>query len=178
MNFRKGDILLVVAPDAPGGKTEMVERVVGTLRAQGLHPVALKPVETACPAKDDHDIGSRHGEALHRLMDEEVPLPVLVPYRLRRGGAARDAARAAGLELRLEDLVGAMQEASRYGDVLVVESSGPALSPLAEDGTALDLAERVSAKLLVATARTEEGSAGLADLHSEATARGLVLIAG
>lgn len=178
MRLEPGDILIVVAAGAPGGKTELLHRLVTALRAQGLRPVGVKPVETSCPTQDDHDIGSRHGPALHTLMGGLVPRPVLVPYRLRAGGAARDAARAAGLELRLDDLVAALHEASRYGDVLVVESSGPALSPLAEDGTALDLAERVSAKLVAAPARTEEEAAALEDLHAQARARGLELITG
>ncbi len=177
MSFVKGDIVFVLSPEAPSGKTRTIESLVKVLKARGFTPVAMKPVETSCPAEEDHDIGSRHGPALHRLMEGRVPLPVLVPYRFRAAGSGRDAARAAGLELSLGDLVQTMAEASRYGDIVVAETTGPALSPLAEDGHALDLAERVAGKLLVVSSDGADDAHAVGALRTEAEARGLTVVA-
>jgi dethiobiotin synthetase len=59
------------------------------------------------------------------------------------------AAEKAGIELRLDDLVHAVEAAFSFGDIVVVESAGGALSPIAQDGLGLDLAERLGASVLV-----------------------------
>ena len=172
MNYQKGDVVLVIGDESPSGKTRAIELLLPQLELAGFTPVAMKPVETACPPLDDHDIGSRDGATLHRLLRGRVPLPILVPYRFRAPGPSRDAARAVGLELTLGDLVHTMNEASRYGDILVVEVAGSLHSALAEDGQVLELAERVSGKLLPVGGMTPQGEATLA----VAAARGLTVV--
>lgn len=173
MSFAPGDLLFVVGAHAPAGKTKVIAALVAELRTLGLSPVALKPVETSCPVEGDHDIGSRDGAALAALNDPKVPRPVIVPYRLRGEGPAREAARSVGLDLRLADLTATLAEAARYGDVLVIEVVGLALDAIAEDGNPLDWAERVGGKLVVVQDRGSMAVVSTNAVLDAAKAKGL-----
>lgn len=176
MSFQRGDLIFVVASAAPGGKTMALSALMGELRAAGLHPVALKPVETSCPVLDNHDIGTRDGEVLGALNGGLVPRPVIVPYRLRGEGSPASAARAAGLDLRLADLTATLSEAARYGDVLVIEVAGPVLGPIAEDGSALDWAESLAAKLVLVIDRAPAKDQGSLRVLEAATRKRVTVI--
>ncbi|MCK6546270.1 dethiobiotin synthase [Myxococcota bacterium] len=151
--------LFVTGPDAAVGKTLFAASLVRRLRALGRSAVGMKPIETGCVYGEDREILAPDGARLIEASDRCILPLVAVPYRFQPKVSPALAAERAGLELTLADLVEAVDQAFRFGDLVVVEGPGAALEPIAVDGLGLDLAERLGAVLLV-VARDELGAPG------------------
>ena len=164
----------ITGTDTGVGKTLVAAAWVRRLRALGVMAAGLKPVETGCTYDDKHDLVAADGTLLNASASW-VPPFVVAPYRFVLPVAPPVAAEAAGIDLRLDDLVEAVHAARRYADHLVVEGAGGALTPVAVDGLGLDLAKRLDASVvLVAKDALGTQSQTLAVLEC-ARARGLVV---
>jgi dethiobiotin synthetase len=169
--------LFVTSADPRAGKTTVAAAMVRRLRVLGLRAIGMKPIETGCAHGDDHDLVAADGALLHLAAHRSAPPLVVSPYRLASPLDPAAALEQAGLELVLEDLVQAVESAFAFGDIVVVECPGRALSPLTSDALGLDLAERVGATLLVA-APDREGTTSSVLLVLEAARRRALNIAG
>lgn len=140
----------MVGTDPGVGKTILAAAIVRRLRALDHEAIGMKPIETACAYGSDHDLVGVDGVLLHAAVHRGAPPLVVSPYRSAAVGEPMVALGRAGIELRLDDLVQAVETAAEFGDPVVVEGAGGALSPLTRDGTTLDLAERLDATVLIA----------------------------
>jgi dethiobiotin synthetase len=120
----------VAGTDTGVGKTEIGRAICAALASKGLHPVALKPVETGCEPDHPED-----ALALREACGSAQPLDEVCPYRFRLAAAPLVAAEAEGVQidlLRIERLVG------RATTPIVVEAAGGLLVPLAREPLSLD----------------------------------------
>ena len=141
-------LILCVGGTDPGvGKTVVAAALIRCARELGGHPIGIKPVEVGCRHGPDHDLVSVDGDRLRAARGHPLPPLVAAPYRFASSMNPLLAARRAGLELRLEDIAHVVRAASEHGDFLVVELPSGALAPIAEDGSGLDLAHRLNARL-------------------------------
>lgn len=133
--------LFVAGAHTDVGKTYVACALLRAARAKGLTVDAVKPVVSGLLPESwaDSDPG-RLLAALGRDLDFKN-LDTISPLRFLAALSPPMAARLEGRDLRLADLTAICRralEASR-ADFMLVEGAGGVMSPLAEDGTGLDL---------------------------------------
>ena len=133
--------LFVAGAHTDVGKTYVACAVLRAARARGLTVDAVKPVVSGLSPEDwaDSDPG-RLLAALGRPLDFKN-LDTISPLRFLAPLSPPMAARLENRDLRLADLTGICREALAVttADLFLVEGAGGVMSPLAEDGTGLDL---------------------------------------
>lgn len=120
----------VAGTDTGVGKTEIGRAICAWMARKGLHPLALKPVETGCEPDRPED-----ALALREACGSSQPLDELCPYRFRLPAAPLVAAEAEGARvdlLRIEGLV------ERARAPIVVEAAGGLMVPLAREPLSID----------------------------------------
>jgi len=120
----------VAGTDTGVGKTEIGRAICALMALRGLHPLALKPVETGCEPDRPED-----ALALREACGSSQPLDELCPYRFRLPAAPLVAAEAEGRRvdlLRIEELV------ERARAPILVEAAGGLMVPLAREPLSLD----------------------------------------
>lgn len=131
----------ITGTDTGVGKTLASTALLHALRARGLRAVGMKPVASGCV---DTGAGWRNEDAL-ALLEASDPQPDyadLNPYALPQPLAPEIAAREAGVDIHLRDLVAAHQRLRASADAVVVEGVGGWAAPLS---ATLDQAELVRA---------------------------------
>ncbi|WP_312165892.1 dethiobiotin synthase [Phenylobacterium sp.] len=133
--------LFVTGAHTDVGKTYVACAMLRAARAKGLSADALKPVVSGIDLADW--AGSDPGlllEALGRPLDLEA-LDRIAPLRFAAPLSPPMAARLEGVDLRLAQLTRFCQAglAASAADLTLVEGAGGVMSPMAEDGTGLDL---------------------------------------
>lgn len=134
---------LITGTDTGVGKTHVTRVLILALRARGLKPTVIKPVETGCDDLERPEDGSRL--AIASGMDVNVVCPV----RLRLPAAPTTAARAEGRTLSTERVLETIDVARRQGAPLLIEGAGGALVPITEELCFADLARRLNARVLI-----------------------------
>jgi dethiobiotin synthetase len=122
----------VAGTDTGVGKTEIGRAICAVMARKGLHPLALKPVETGCEPDRPED-----ALALREACGSAQPLDELCPYRFRLPAAPLVAAEAEGARvdlLRIEELV----ERAKARGPIVVEAAGGLMVPLAREPLSID----------------------------------------
>jgi dethiobiotin synthetase len=120
----------VAGTDTGVGKTEIGRAICAVMARKGLHPLALKPVETGCEPDRPED-----ALALREACGSSQPLDELCPYRFRLPAAPLVAAQAEGRRvdlLRIEELV------ERAKAPILVEAAGGLMVPLAREPLSID----------------------------------------
>ena len=137
-----GKVLFVLGAHTDVGKTYAACAILQAARARGLAVDAFKPVVSGFDEADW--AGSDPGQLLGAL---GRPLTVLAlndlsPWRFAAPLAPPAAARREGQALPLAPLVRACRERALRGSsgLLVIETAGGVLSPVADDGLSIDLA--------------------------------------
>ena len=161
--------------DTGVGKTTVAAALARLALVRGKVPTPYKPVETGC-APDPEDA---------RLLWEAARPPATVaevcPFALSLPAAPAAAARAAGLELDVTDLVRRGLALAARGDFLIVEGAGGLLVPYGHGSTNADLAASFGLPVVV-VARTALGTINhvaltLAELERrQLTLAGLILV--
>ena len=140
---------IFVTGTGPGvGKTVCGAGLLRRMYALGQKVAGVKVVETGCGEARDHDLLGRDAEILNGGTIS-IPLVTSSPYRFSIPAVAAVAAERAGTELLVDDLCEAVELAESYADIILVEGSVGALSPIATDGLELDLVAALSATLVV-----------------------------
>ena len=148
--------------DTGVGKTEIGRALLGRWAAQGLHPRALKPVETGVTGGDAADALALR--AACGPPNDALPLDEVCPYRFGLPAAPLVAAEAEGRSVDLGVLLEHVARARKQGPILV-EAAGGLLVPLAREPatgallTNLDLAARVGLPAILV------GRAGLGTIN-------------
>ena len=148
MNNKSRSSLVVTGTDTGVGKSIITAGLVRELHLKEIRAAGLKPVETGCAYAEDHNLIASDG-ALLNASAPWVPANTVAPYRFAPPIAPAIAARKAGIQLQLQDLVDVIEQARHYADFLVIEGAGGALSPLTESNNTLDLAAKLAAPVLV-----------------------------
>ena len=150
---RTSSNLVVTGTDTGVGKSIITAGLIRELHLKEIRAAGIKPVETGCKYAEDHNLIASDG-ALLNASAPWVPANTVAPYRFAPPIAPAIAARKAGLQLRLQDLVDVIEQARHYADFLIIEGAGGALSPLTESKNTLDLAAELSAPILVSAKDT------------------------
>lgn len=130
------------------GKTALACAVLRGLGARGLNVAGVKPVDTGCPYRDNHDLHSADGERLRSASSVEVPPLVTAPYRFPSRLEPIEAAAAAGIELTRADIISTIEVAAQFGRPIVEGPGGPDTLLTADFRTA-DLAGAVNADVII-----------------------------
>ena len=148
--------------DTGVGKTEVGRALLSRWAALGLHPRALKPVETGCTDDAPADALALRGAC--GAPHDQLSLEEVCPYRFRQPAAPLVAAEAEGRSVDLGVLLEHVARARKQGPILV-EAAGGLLVPLAREPltgallTNLDLAARVGLPAILV------GRAGLGTIN-------------
>jgi dethiobiotin synthetase len=133
--------LFITGAHTDVGKTYVACAMLRAARAKGLSVSALKPAVSGIDPADwaDSDPGR-----LLAAMDRPLTLAELdaiAPLRFAAPLSPPMAARLEGVDLRLSQLTQFCQagRAASAADLTLVEGAGGVMSPMAEDGTGLDL---------------------------------------
>ncbi len=140
-------VVFVTGTNTGAGKTILTALLLAHLRSNGVHALAMKPVETG---------GRRDARLLYALQRDEVSLEEVNPFWFREPLAPSIAARRTGRCLPKQEVINNVRTLRGRCDVLLVEGAGGLLSPLAKNWTGLDLIKAMKAEVVVAT-RNELG---------------------
>ncbi len=140
--------LFVTGTDTEVGKTYIGARLISQLRERGISVTPRKPAESGCKLIDGELVPS-DGMSLMQAAGLEH-IDEITPYRFEAALAPPVAARLAGKDIRLKQLVDAC--AADPDHFMVVEGAGGFLSPLAENGLNADLAVALKLPVLLIVA--------------------------
>ena len=133
--------LFVTGAHTDVGKTYVACAMLRAARAKGLSVAALKPAVSGIDPADwtDSDPG-RLLAAMDRLLTL-AELDAIAPLRFTAPLSPPMAARLEGVDLRISTLTEFCRAglAASAADLMLVEGAGGVMSPMAEDGTGLDL---------------------------------------
>lgn len=139
-----GRVLVISGTDTEVGKTFVGAALVRRLVDQGFDTLAVKPVESGVGA----EVGEgEDGVILAAASRQKSPTQAL--QRLRAPIAPPDAADLEKVKLEFDKWVGQIRGWAKMHDLVVVEGAGGLLSPLTWTQTALSLAERLDARVLL-----------------------------
>lgn len=130
----------VTGTDTGIGKSWCSAALLAALRRRGHTAFGMKPVASGCAETPD---GLRSEDALLLLAQGTTPAPpyaLINPYALAAPIAPHLAARRAGVEIRLERILAALDELNLRADFTVVEGVGGWRVPLNAHATVADLA--------------------------------------
>jgi dethiobiotin synthetase len=133
--------LFVAGAHTDIGKTWAACALLRAARAKGLSVAALKPAVSGIDPADWSQ--SDPGRLLAAMGREptEAALDEIAPLRFAAALSPPMAARLEGVNLKIARLVEFCQAglAASHADLMLVEGAGGVMSPMAEDGTCLDL---------------------------------------
>jgi dethiobiotin synthetase len=144
--------LFITATDTGAGKTFVAAMIARTLRAKGEIVRACKPVATGADW-----IGGRWLSEDTRILSEATAdheYDQITPWAFPTPAAPPVAARLAGIQLRLDQLVLAVRQREAPGTLVLVEGIGGLLCPLTERETVADLAAELDLPLLIVARRS------------------------
>lgn len=139
--------VLVCGTDTGVGKTFVAVALARSLAERGVDVRAVKPLESGCGAA----LGAgEDGVLLAAATGQARPSRALL--RLRAPLAPPVAADAEGAVIDLDHLCARIRRETEGAEVVLVEAAGGLLSPLSWEETAVDLAHRLGASVLVVAA--------------------------
>ncbi len=138
--MKSARILFVTGTDTGVGKTVFAALATLSLREQGFHVAALKPICSG--GRDD-------ARQLHRAAGKALSLAEVNPWHFRAALSPLLAARQEKKRLRLRTILAHIQRIARRFEVVVVEGAGGLLSPLGEDFDSRDLIQALCAEAIV-----------------------------
>lgn len=139
--------LFISGSDTEIGKTFVGSQLVSKLIQSGRIINPRKPIESGCEQLNGQLLPA-DATAYFHAANQTIALDTINPYRFK---AALSPPRAANMENRrihLQDLVQACEQAT---GLTIVEGAGGLMSPIAEDGLNIDLAQRLGLPLLLVT---------------------------
>jgi dethiobiotin synthetase len=146
--------LLITGTDTGVGKTFVGCGVAAALRRRGLSVAPFKPAETGCAVDETSNIlVPADAVALRDACQSQAPLDVICPYRFRQPLAPAVAAEPEGRALQLDAVMSRLEECfatlSSSHDIVLVETAGGILVPIAYGFHYGDLACLLNVPVLV-----------------------------
>lgn len=136
----------VVGTDTGVGKTVVTAAIATCLRRRGLSIGVMKPIETG---RQDDWPGTSDAERLRASVVAQDEEDLVAPYRFPLALAPLDAARKAGVSIRLERIVKAWRTLAARYRYLLLEGAGGLLVPLTETEDLADLLRLIGWPALV-----------------------------
>ena len=156
-SFIVGDFLdlglFFTGTDTGVGKTFVTAAVTRILRRQGHRVVVCKPVATGASWKDGRWI-SDDTVALAKAAGVTGDLSRVTPWTFTDPVAPPVAAKRAGVELTLDQIIRAVQDRREPEKAILIEGVGGLLCPLTEKETVADLVEALHLPLVVVARRS------------------------
>jgi len=136
--------LYVAGAHTDVGKTHVACALLRAARGRGIACDAFKPVLSGFARERWAE--SDAGRLLAALGRGEADLDAISPLRFTEALAPPMAARRQGARLELDDVLARCRTwlAESAGELKLLEGAGGLMSPIAEDGTALDLPEQLA----------------------------------
>lgn len=163
--------ILVTGTDTGVGKTVVTCAVLRALRARGLAPVPIKPVETGCV-----DLQRPEDALSLSAAAGGVDLATVCPFRYQTPASPWTAARIEGWKHSFDGIVDHVRAVQRDHELVIVEGAGGLLVPITEVRSYADLAAALGASLVV-VARDALGTLNHTSLTLEAAiSRGIPVL--
>ena len=142
--------LLITGTDTGVGKTFVACGLAGALRRRGLSVAPFKPAETGC-ARDEKSqrLVPADAEMLRQASGTAASLETICPYRFETPVAPWVAAEQSGVTIDPQRLEQCYRDLSAAHDMVLVETAGGILVPLAQDFHYAGLARLLSLPVLV-----------------------------
>ena len=141
---------LITGTDTGVGKTLVACSLATALRQQGLRVVPFKPVETGCEADPvSGELIPADAVLLRKASGTDADLGMICPYRFSSPVAPWVAARQSNVHIDPERLLACYQNLASSHDVVLVETAGGIMVPLAENFHYGDLAQKLRLPALV-----------------------------
>lgn len=142
--------LLITGTDTGVGKTFVACGLAGALRRRGLSVAPFKPAETGCAFDaESQRLVPADAELLRQAAQTNAPLDTICPYRFAPPVAPWVAAEQAGVTIDPQRLEHCYRELTATHDVVLVETAGGILVPLAAQFHYGDLARLFRLPVLV-----------------------------
>lgn len=142
--------VFITGTDTAVGKTTISCHLTIALRHLGVDVAARKPIEQRCK-RQGGALYPTDGLALAQAAGEREPIDRVTPYRLAGAISSAQTAQAGGNQVKLADVVAAV-EAGDPDAFRLVEGAGGFLSPLTIDATNADLAVALGFPVVVVAA--------------------------
>ena len=141
---------MIAGTDTGVGKTFVACGIAGALRRQGFSVAPFKPAETGC-ARDEKSqrLVPADAEMLREATGTAASLETICPYRFAPPVAPWVAAERAGVAIDPQRLEQCYRELAASHDMVLVETAGGILVPLAENFHYADLARLLHLPVLV-----------------------------
>ena len=141
---------MITGTDTGVGKTVVACGLAVALRRQGFSVAPFKPAETGC-ARDEKSqrLVPADAEMLRQATGTKAPLETICPYRFAPPVAPWVAAEQAGVAIDPQRLEQCYRELAASHDMVLVETAGGILVPLAENFHYADLARLLHLAVLV-----------------------------
>jgi dethiobiotin synthetase len=142
--------LLITGTDTGVGKTFIACGLARALRHKGLSVAPFKPAETGCAVDErTQELVPADAQLLRDAAGTDAPLRTISPYRFAPPLAPWVAAEQAGVAIDPQHLENCYRDLEASHDVVLVESAGGILVPLAEHFHFADLAKLLSLPVVV-----------------------------
>jgi dethiobiotin synthetase len=170
--------LIVVGSHTDVGKTFVACALVRGLVARGVDVAPRKPVLSGIKDDDDEALAASDAGLLLTAAGRTVDrrgVDEVAPLRFRRPVAPDAAARAEGRTLRLHDVIAAA--AAPPEQVVLIETAGGVMSPVADDGLVIDVAVAIGLPCILVVGAYLGGISHGLSAHAVLRQRGLEVVA-
>ena len=123
------------------GKTFITENLIYLLKAKGFTVSPYKPIETGCKKNKSKLIPS-DASKFHKLIDKEIDIDLINPYRFQQPISPNRAIRLANKKIFIDDYIGRSKLLPK-NDYLIIEGAGGLYSPISTDGYNIDLIKKM-----------------------------------
>jgi len=142
--------LLITGTDTGVGKTFVACGLAMALRKRGLRMAAFKPAETGCKRDArSQELIPADARLLQQAAHTEASLELICPYRFEAPVAPWVAALREGKTIEPSHLAECYRELASHHDLVLVETAGGILVPLAERFHYGDLARMLNLPVLI-----------------------------
>ena len=123
------------------GKTFITENLIYLLKAKGFTVSPYKPIETGCKKNKSKLIPS-DASKFHKLIDKEIDIDLINPYRFQQPISPNRAIRLANKKIFINDYISRSKLLPK-NDYLIIEGAGGLYSPISTDGYNIDLIKKM-----------------------------------
>jgi len=143
--------ILVAGTDTGVGKTIVTCRLLAQLRQAGINALGMKPVASGLTQNNGYWTND-DVEAICQATGQDIDRAVMNPYAFEPFIAPHIAARQAGKSIDLGRIEACYEQIRSQADMVVIEGAGGLMTPLNEQQTFIDLAERLSLSVILVVA--------------------------
>jgi dethiobiotin synthetase len=133
--------LFISGTGTDAGKTFVTENLIYLLKAKGFTVSPYKPIETGCKKNKSKLIPS-DASKFHKLIDKEIDIDLINPYRFQQPISPNRAIRLANKKIFIDDYISRSKLLPK-NDYLIVEGAGGLYSPISTDGYNIDLIKKM-----------------------------------